>query len=685
MFTQEEFESAYEIMSGFNNIRKQIINDSKLLSTLYELYKNSGFNVKGYEDVDSFFIMDVRYSILNCYTSLGYPYEYDRNVFEHFDLLTEVLYRNGKSLNYTEYEDIWTSPNHVADREYYEKMFNLCHKYAVKYFTLERLYAYLLKTDEYIAETFLILIKRLAHLLEKSQHVTSDGDKWYLKLMYNNLGLNPNDKLEYKIKSDEKLTLSIESDYFDLIENITDDLNSFVENELYESEDLYHYLTSHQVFKAKISDREIANTAIEALVKIDMCRTFKNLNHSINIDTKEGKILFLYILKQTKSDTEFQFFNRYCYPLSLDKHIIHLRVNVDTSIRTCNELVLVSEDLKSNDFCLRTILDQIDKELSKKYMVLLYRFASVVAKADGKITDEEEDWLSQMLAMTEADKDRDEEQPDIRISQGGSNPIEELESLIGLESVKKDVVSLANFIKMKKMREEKGLKAPNISYHCVFSGNPGTGKTTVARILANIFKELGILKSGHLVETDRSGLVAEYVGQTAVKTNKIIDSALDGVLFIDEAYTLVGGQNDYGKEAIATLLKRMEDDRERLIVILAGYSEDMEEFINSNPGLRSRFNRYIKFPDYTSAELFDIFQLNASKNEYIINEEANQYLKKRLDIVVQNKQKDFGNARYIRNYFELAIEHQANRLAADLNLTPEKLCELTLEDVDINS
>ena len=503
--------------------------------------------------------------------------------------------------------------------------------------------------------------------------------------MYNNLGLNPNDKLEYKIKSDEKLTLSIESDYFDLIENITDDLNSFVENELYESEDLYHYLTSHQVFKAKISDREIANTAIEALVKIDMCRTFKNLNHSINIDTKEGKILFLYILKQTKSDTEFQFFNRYCYPLSLDKHIIHLRVNVDTSIRTCNELVLVSEDLKSNNFCLRTILDQIDKELSKKYMVLLYRFASVVAKADGKITDEEEDWLSQMLAMTEADKDRDEEQPDIRISQGGSNPIEELESLIGLESVKKDVVSLANFIKMKKMREEKGLKAPNISYHCVFSGNPGTGKTTVARILANIFKELGILKSGHLVETDRSGLVAEYVGQTAVKTNKIIDSALDGVLFIDEAYTLVGGQNDYGKEAIATLLKRMEDDRERLIVILAGYSEDMEEFINSNPGLRSRFNRYIKFPDYTSAELFDIFQLNASKNEYIINEEANQYLKKRLDIVVQNKQKDFGNARYIRNYFELAIEHQANRLAADLNLTPEKLCELTLEDVDINS
>jgi type VII secretion ATPase EccA len=313
-------------------------------------------------------------------------------------------------------------------------------------------------------------------------------------------------------------------------------------------------------------------------------------------------------------------------------------------------------------------------------MVLLYRVSSIVAKADGRITEEEATWLSQLVATTGIDER--EEKPE---EEATNNPIGELNSLIGLESVKKDVTSLSNFIKMKQMRETKGLKSPNISYHCVFTGNPGTGKTTVARILASIFKELGILKRGHLVETDRSGLVAEYVGQTAVKTNKIIDSALDGVLFIDEAYTLIGGQNDYGMEAIATLLKRMEDDRDRLIVILAGYSKEMEDFINSNPGLRSRFNRYILFPDYTSSELYDIFQLNATKNEYVINEEANQYLKKKLDIVVQNKQKDFGNARYIRNYFELAIEHQANRLAADVNLTPEKLCELTIDDIDINT
>lgn len=684
MFTQEEFESAYEIMSGFNNIRKQIINDPKLLTKLYDVYKNSGFNVKDYSNIDDKYTNDVRFSVMDCYISLGYPHEYARNTFNHFNLLSEIFYRNS-NLDYTEYENILTSSDYAPRRGYYEEIFNICHEYSVDHSTLARLYSFLLETDEYIAETFLILIKKLALQLKESQYVTHNGKVWCRKLLYNELELNPNGKPEYIIKDDESIKLSIEPEFFDLIDKITSEFNSFVRNELFVSESIYRYFTTHDILKHIVTDTKRKENVIKTLVLKDIFSVFIKLNHSINIDTLEGKILFLYQLKDVDINPDFSKFNNHCYSFSLAPQIIEVRVCVDDLIKQANEITLGLTDLNDYDFYFKHILDQIDKELSKKYMVLLYRFASVVAKADGKITDEEEDWLSQMLAMTEADKDRDEEQPDIRISQGGSNPIEELESLIGLESVKKDVVSLANFIKMKKMREEKGLKAPNISYHCVFSGNPGTGKTTVARILANIFKELGILKSGHLVETDRSGLVAEYVGQTAVKTNKIIDSALDGVLFIDEAYTLVGGQNDYGKEAIATLLKRMEDDRERLIVILAGYSEDMEEFINSNPGLRSRFNRYIKFPDYTSAELFDIFQLNASKNEYIINEEANQYLKKRLDIVVQNKQKDFGNARYIRNYFELAIEHQANRLAADLNLTPEKLCELTLEDVDINS
>ena len=257
-----------------------------------------------------------------------------------------------------------------------------------------------------------------------------------------------------------------------------------------------------------------------------------------------------------------------------------------------------------------------------------------------------------------------------------------LDDLIGLNRVKEEIATLVNYIKMKQMRDEMSLKTPDVSYHCVFLGNPGTGKTTVARILAGIYKDLGVLKKGHLVETDRSGLVAEYVGQTAVKTNKIIDNALDGVLFIDEAYSLVqGGSEDYGSEAIATLLKRMEDDRDRLVVILAGYTNEMEEFINSNPGLRSRFNRYIHFEDYTAEELYKIFLLNAEKNEYKLADDVKEYLLKKLEDVVANKPKDFGNARYIRNLFEKTVEAQANRLASEPKITKELLVEIKKEDI----
>ena len=258
----------------------------------------------------------------------------------------------------------------------------------------------------------------------------------------------------------------------------------------------------------------------------------------------------------------------------------------------------------------------------------------------------------------------------------------ELNCLIGLSSVKTEVERLTNFIKIKKLREKQGLPVSEISYHCVFTGNPGTGKTTVARIIANIYSELGVIKKGHLVETDRSGLVAEYVGQTAVKTNKIIDSALDGVLFIDEAYSLVnGGNNDYGSEAISTLLKRMEDDRKRLVVILAGYGNEMLTFINSNPGLQSRFNRYIDFPDYNADELFEIFKCNLKKHKYTLSVEAEAFISAYLSNAVANKDKNFGNARFVRNLFEKTLENQAMRLASIGHLTSEMLCEISIEDV----
>lgn len=265
------------------------------------------------------------------------------------------------------------------------------------------------------------------------------------------------------------------------------------------------------------------------------------------------------------------------------------------------------------------------------------------------------------------------------------DPYKELDELIGLTSVKEEIHSLANFVKLQKQREAKGLKTAKVSYHLVFYGSPGTGKTTVARIIGRIYKDLGVLKRGHTVETDRSGLVAEYMGQTAMKTDTVIKQALDGVLFIDEAYALVpkhGGGGDYGQEAISTLLKRMEDYRDRLVVIIAGYKNEMQRFINSNPGLQSRFNRYIDFPDYTAEELVGIFKMYLKKNQYILSEDAEQYLKEKFDYVVEHKDRNFGNARYARNIFEKSIQQQANRLEGRTNLTERELKELTREDLE---
>ncbi len=264
------------------------------------------------------------------------------------------------------------------------------------------------------------------------------------------------------------------------------------------------------------------------------------------------------------------------------------------------------------------------------------------------------------------------------------DPYKELDELIGLESVKEEVHTIANFAKIQQQRKAQGLKVPKMSFHLVFTGSPGTGKTTVARIVARIYKDLGILKSGHTVETDRSGLVAEYVGQTATKTNAVIDSALNGVLFIDEAYALVpeNASSDYGQEAISTLLKRMEDDRDKLVVIIAGYPNEMKRFIDSNPGLQSRFTRYINFPDYTDKELFEIFQLYLNKNQYTIDDDAAELLKNNFNYAVAHKDKNFGNARYVRNIFERAVEQQANRLSAKRGIKDEELSVLTKEDIE---
>ncbi len=339
-----------------------------------------------------------------------------------------------------------------------------------------------------------------------------------------------------------------------------------------------------------------------------------------------------------------------------------------------------------DEFLLPTVLARLDHELFTVASAALHRFAEILIKADGKVTEEEEAILKAILEKASKPKkvipnvkqtefDEDESLDDV---------IAELNQLIGLKEIKRNINTLINFLKIQKIREEKGLKTAKKSLHSVFMGPPGTGKTTIARLTAKIFKNLGILKKGHLVETDRAGLVAGYIGQTANKTDEVIKTALDGVLFIDEAYGLArggGDKKDFGSEAIETLLKRMEDYRERLVVIVAGYPDEMETFINSNPGLKSRFNRYFYFDHYNPEELLGIFKLFARKGDFHLSEDAEEKVLYIFEDLYKQRNPFFGNARVARNLFERCIELQANRLISVAPLTKEIL--MTLEEPDI--
>jgi len=277
----------------------------------------------------------------------------------------------------------------------------------------------------------------------------------------------------------------------------------------------------------------------------------------------------------------------------------------------------------------------------------------------------------------------------IKVKSISTNPksveviLREIDGLIGLDNIKNEVRSVINSLNVMKLRTSAGLSNPEISNHMVFYGNPGTGKTTIARRLGEIYNSLGVLSKGHFVETDRGGLVGGYLGQTAIKTTQIMTSALGGILFIDEAYSLATGDNSdqYGQEAIDTILKFMEDHRDDLVVIAAGYEDLMSTFIESNPGLKSRFNKYFHFKDYTPDQLLEIFHSISKNSNYSLQEEANDHLKEIIEELVSFKKSNFGNGRTMRNLFEKSIANQANRIIQGSLSSKDDLTKLLKEDI----
>lgn len=410
------------------------------------------------------------------------------------------------------------------------------------------------------------------------------------------------------------------------------------------------------IAKRKRWDREIALWSDSRVMQIEQHRKLAQTLEDFRLVEKELNE-FITEIEQKKRELDQMSLERENIFESLDPSLV-------------NELEQHYQEWIHSDEKTRSSMDsQIN---------LIYR---VLGENDTYIQAE----LSKMVSAPDVSKTSISEQQishkQVEQSPSLQDALDELNSLVGLETVKKDVAELINFLKVQRLRKAKNLPTTPIVLHQVFYGNPGTGKTTVARLLSQIFKSMSLLSKGHLIETDRSGLVAGYVGQTALKVTDVVNKALGGILFIDEAYSLAGQDNDFGQEAIETLLKQMEDHRDDLVVIVAGYTDRMNEFISSNPGLRSRFTRYLRFDDYTPLQLVAIFESFCAKSGYHLSLTAKEKLQSVFSSVYANRDKTFGNARSARNLFERTISNQANRVVTIPNANPQIFS--TVDAVDI--
>jgi AAA+ superfamily predicted ATPase len=377
--------------------------------------------------------------------------------------------------------------------------------------------------------------------------------------------------------------------------------------------------------------------------------------------------------------------------------------DLDTKIRITDYFDGINEIKLPSGFIIKALEAKSNTFLTKSYKEFVTQIAQGIVAADQNITTSEMNAISEIISQISSNSfgeiaenssssktkenatasKSNEAAVDTQSKESITDVLAELESFTGMEGIKKDVRSLINLLNIQSQRESQGLSVVKPSFHMVFTGPPGTGKTTVARVMGRVFKALGVLEKGHIVEIDRSGLVAGYVGQTAIKVDEAVQKSIGGILFIDEAYTLSpsDGQDSFGQEAIDTLLKRMEDNRESLVVIVAGYEEEMQRFIESNPGFKSRFNKYISFDDYKPDELIEIFLSIVKKNKYHASDELIQLLYSKFVELYNSRTKSFGNGRVVRNLFEKIVENQSNRLASiDKALSEDDLQTLLVDD-----